>query len=232
MYRKNLTRILGLSLLAMVAVMAVNAAAAQANWLLLKNLVSVATLKLVGTILEFELLVGDLNLKVFCKKGTISATITDRTPAVGSLHVLKELCSVLLFANCTVHSTGRSNGHILFEGSGSAIWMSSNDSVLILLEEPDFTTIEFLGATCPFVDTVEPVSGGLLLELLEASSPHLLKRLAHLDDHELFFGQAEATLDGVELHGSPPALPLYVDTALLHLEEETGALWAIELTGL
>jgi hypothetical protein len=230
MHRRNLTKTLGLSLLALITVMAMNATAAQANWLLLKNLVSVSTLHLDGLVLEYELLVDDLNLKVFCKKGTASVTLIDGTPPSGSVHVLPALCTVLLFSTCTVHSTGAPNEHILFEGAGSAIWMS-NDSVLILVEDEEFTTIEFLGALCPFIDTVEPVSGGLLFELLEASNPHLLERLAHLDDHESFFGQSETIIHGVELHGNP-ALPLYVDRALIHLEEETGALWAIELTSL
>jgi hypothetical protein len=231
MHQKNLTRTLGLSLLVIVAVMAVNASAAQANWLLLKNLVSVATLNLTANILEKELLVPDLNLKIYCGKGTATATVVDGTPPTGSVHALLELCSVLLFSNCIIHSAGAPNGHVLLQGEGSTIWMASNDSILVLAEDAEFTTIEFLGATCPFIDTVEPIGGGVLFELLEASNPHLLKRLAHFDDHEIFFGQAEATIHGVELHGSP-ALPLYVDTDLIHVEEETGALWAIELTNL
>jgi hypothetical protein len=229
---RNLTKVLGLSLLAIVAVMAVNASAAQANWLLLKDLVSVNTLNLTGQILEGELLVKDLNLKIYCAKGTATATVTDGTPISGTAHTLFELCSVLLFSNCQVHSTGVASGNILAQGSGSGIWMSSNDSVLVLATSAAFTTIEFLGVTCPFIDTIEPVSGGVLLELLEASSPHLLKRLAHLDDHELFFGGEEALLDGpISSHGNP-TLPLPADTGLIHVEEEKGSLWAIELTGL
>ena len=69
-------KILGLSLLALVGVMAVSASGAQANWLLLNPAnTSVDELNVSGPILLSELLVPGLELAIHCKGGKASALL-------------------------------------------------------------------------------------------------------------------------------------------------------------
>jgi hypothetical protein len=232
MRERNLTKILGLSLLAIVAVMAVNASAASANWLLLRNLASVKTLNLDALVLNGELLVPDLNLEIYCPHGHANATLLDLdSPSELDVHAegIFLNCIVLDFTSfCTVHSPGEANGEIIALGEGKATMSGTN--VTANFESEEFTEIQFLNPLCPFFELDSPVSGSAHIILLNANTDSV-EKLAHLDDLELFFLGEKAEIDGVHLK-TPPTPHEYLDTVLAHVTEESGQKWAIELTNL
>jgi hypothetical protein len=229
MYRRTLTKVLGLSLLAIVAVMAVNASAASANWLLLRNLASVKTLNLDALVLNGELLVPGIGPEIYCPHGHATATLLDLdSPSELDVHAEGTFlnCIVLDFPLCTVHSPGEANGEIIALGEGKATMSGTN--VTANFESEEFTEIQFLNALCPFFELDSPFSGSIHILILNVNTDSV-EKLAHLDDLELFF-----LGEPMEIHGvhSAPDPDEYLEAMLFHFTEESGQKWAIELTNL
>lgn len=220
MHGKNLIKVLGLSALAIVAVTALSAATAQANWVLKRNGSSVKTLQLEASLLEKELLLPNLGLTIRCTGGAATVAILNETTALsGSIHATFTGCTVLVFPNCQVSSLEQAHGTILVSGSGSIGHFGGR--ALLLPESTSFSEIEVLGVLCP-VDELHAVLNGALRFLILESESELTTHLAHLDDHGLFFGEEEAFIDG----------PSGADTALSHVTHTGGGTWSIKLINL
>ena len=117
----NLTKVLGISLLAIVGILAVNASAAHATWQLLKNGANAANnlLNLKATLLEGELLIPNL-LTIKCTGGSATLHLEGGTILKGKAHVALTGCTVLSFSQCEVRSSTTAVGSksLLLSGSG------------------------------------------------------------------------------------------------------------------
>lgn len=222
-------RILGLSLLALVGVMAVSASAAQAKWLLLRNSTSVLNLELAGTLLLAELLVPDFGqLEIHCTGGTATATISlngTHTVASGTAHGVFTGCVVLGAEGiCFVSSPETEVGEILASGSG--LLSMNGTEVYSLVESEEFTQIDFSGEECPLDGLEAPVSGSATLNILNPLTD-AQTHLVQIDDEELEFAGSEAILDGELLQPG-----VHDDWVLAHMQEVSNATWAIHLVNL
>jgi hypothetical protein len=234
MRAKNLTKILGLSLLVAVGVMAVSASAAQAKWLLLRNGASVLLLELKGEVLLGELRVPGLNLNIHCKKGSATAHLelnAGPTPAAhtvltGTATGVFQECTVLEFSKCTVKSPGAANGEIKASGKGEG--KMTGEEVYALVSSKEFASINVEGALCPFEGLIEqPVNGNAKLTVTDPLKDETTK-LVKLDDDGLFFGNEPATLEGELLEVGKPRDPW----VLAHVKEASNASFAVHLVGL
>ena len=220
--RTNLTKVLGISLLAIVGILAVNVSAAHATllWQLLKNGANAPnnTLTLIAFLPESELLVPGLGLTINCTGGNVTTFVDGG----GTLEVvfIAEFngCTVLDFPKCKVRSLITSPGSIQTSGWGLGSLGSVANSVEALLASGGipFTEILIENELCPFNETEAEVAGGLTLLILEALTS-LEEHSVHIDDDELFFREQEAFIDG----------PGGSDTALAHFSDVTGGTWAI-----
>jgi hypothetical protein len=233
---RNLTKILGLSLLVAVGVMAVSASAAQAKWLLLKNGASTNTLDLVIQGLLGELLVPNLGLAIHCTGASGTASITSSgATATGSATVVFEGCTVLNNPKCTIlgeEGVPATEGKIIAGGKGE-LGMNGAEEVLVKAKGEPFTTFYFMGAFCTLPEETE-VKGLALLTLLEALKD-LKTHLVHVDEGhapgtgatELFYGNEPA-----EIHGALLAGGVHEPAGEAHVTEKNGATWAIHLVEL
>ena len=176
-------RILGLSLLAAVGVMAVSASAAQGKWLLLNNKTSVLLQTFNASINSIEFLVPSIGFNIYC----IGATGTDHTQLNGShvsqtggVEVTFFECEDLNFGEvCAVRGEGDPIGKISAGTSGTA--SMSGEKVLINAETSNFATIEYLGEECPLTEINGGVSGSLTAEIanpLEDAATHTVTIVA------------------------------------------------------
>lgn len=197
------------------------------KWTLLRNGASAPNnlLNLTATLLEAELLVPDLLMKIKCTAGTAAAHLVGGAALSGAVHILYTGCTVIGKSNCKIHSPGVSIGTILAKVESTA---SRNGEETLFLpkatEGKPFAEIVAEDETCSLLGgSEEParVYGSVLLTLLNSSTT-LTERLAHLDDEELSFLYLEeewgALIDGA---GG-------TDTALAHMKEAAGSTWAID----
>jgi hypothetical protein len=226
-------KILGLSALALVGIMAVSASAAQATWVLDGGVTlpdGKLLLSLEGGVLLGELLVPGLGIEIHCTGGTAHVhllTHTDMKTLNASGHAVFSGCKVLNFsAVCKVKSSTTAAGEILAEGSGT---VSMNGSeTYALLSSTTFTTIEFEGAECPFIETDGRVNGNVKLTFHNPQTSEAT-HLALLNDDGLFLGDEPATIHGELLPGGGG---LRDDAQLTHLQKVGGGSWALLLSGL
>jgi hypothetical protein len=205
-------KLLGLSLLAAVGVMAVSAASAQATYVLLRNNVTVSSLSLKGTGLLGELL---SNINIHCTKSKLTATATNLLPTSPDTdvkaHVLYEECTVVGNPFCTIsNSVGKADKLILAQAGGK-LTGDSGTSLFGLASSANFATIRFEAPLC-VLPASEVISGSLKLTLLNFLTETKV-HLVHVDEEAILLGETPAFLDGGETH----------------VEEATGASWSIHL---
>jgi hypothetical protein len=223
--RTNLTKALGISLLAIVGVLAVNASAAHATWTLLKNASPAPNnlLNLNAELLETEFLFFGSAFKVKCTNGRGNVHLQGGAALLWKTNTIEfKGCKALDFSKCEVHSAGSPVGTIttVLEGEGS---LSGTSVQALAKNEVGFTEIVVVeNELCPFNETEEKVTGSLTLLILSAATL-FLNHLAHLNEEELKFDESEEEvfIDGLE--GTKTT-----DTALLHLMEISDATWAID----
>ena len=129
--RTNLTKVLGISLLAIVGILAVNVSAAHATWTLLRN-GSIAVgnlLDLNAELLESELLVPGL-LSKNCTGGEATGHILGGTILQGDIHASITGCKILKFASCEVKSPSTAVGTILV-GTSVEVLMTVSEQIII-----------------------------------------------------------------------------------------------------
>jgi hypothetical protein len=111
---------LGMSLVALIGLLAVNASAAQAKWLPLVNKTSVNSIKLTGSS-EGAYLLSESGSKIHCTKSTGTATATlsgDKTLLGGSATATFTGCTEEAFKTCSIQSLGQAAGTIIVKGEG------------------------------------------------------------------------------------------------------------------
>lgn len=222
MRRRKLSKIMGLSVLAVVAVMAMNASAAQATYKLNGGTESAGVL-LLHLHLVFglgEILISPLNVHVHCTGGTgLLHLITDSTMVTlnGSGTADFTGCTVVGFPKCTVNSPGAAAGLISAKGEGSA--SMSGTETFSNLKSANFSEFGFHGALCPFNEIEGTVNGEVKLGLQGETTA--ASHTGTLDDipSKLFYGEEEAVLHGVNL-----TTPIAVTAT-----KEGGGNWGIAL---
>jgi hypothetical protein len=180
-------KVLGLTLLALVGMTAVSSSVAQAAYQLLEDGQAVDSVTVDVTVLPGEILVPKLELAIYCEGGTGSATLEKEGSGVVGLATAEfEECEMLDNPFCEVEfSPAHVEGHLLMEG---------DEYFVLAMDEEEFTTIFMSGAFCSLPEE-SPIHGSLILKFLEPLED-LVAHLAHLQDHGLFFGAHEMTIDG------------------------------------
>ncbi len=192
------TKLLGLSLL-VLAVMAVSASGAQAEWLLLRNKVSVKSLQLLGKTESGTLLVPSLGLAITCEKGTgeakvelsegnkkLSGTVAGKFTGC----VDKEFGEV-----CTVKGVGDPVGTISAQGSGEATMKGAAVQIVGgTTAFGSFANVVYGGAECPLVEIDGKVTGSGTLEVLDALEDLAVHSKIKLVSASLFFGKNPASI--------------------------------------
>ena len=225
MHSKRLFRLLGLSMLVAVGVMAMSASGAQAKWLLLVNKESVGKVTGEGSFSGGQLLEqGGLGIKVTCAGGTGTATATsveEGKKVTGSGSANFTGCDVVGNPEkCTVNSPGKTDGNVTASGTGE---LSHKEGlVYILLESEEFTTLIFGGALCPFNEVEAIIAGKAHIEIHNALEDLKLHQ-GLLDELALTFGGNTASLH--PNGASTGVVPV-------SLTEAGGGTWAIHLLAL
>lgn len=222
--RRGHLEILGLSLLALVGVMAVSASAAQAKWLLLKDGVSVLSQSFNFTLGTVELLVPNVGIEILCKGGTGTTNFSldaTHTKLSGSASWQFSGCEDVNYGEvCTVEGVGDSAGKISVALTGTGIM--EGEKVLIDAASSEFLNFQYLGEECPFTELDGRVSGEMTLEVLEPLKEAALHQV-HLVKQNLFYGGESA-----EWHAGPPS----AGTVLGSISTLNGEKSAIHLVGL
>ncbi len=211
---RNGIKVLGLMLIAALAVMAFTAAAAQAgeykiNGSTLTTL-GLASESVEGTVAEGELLVPGLSLNINCKKGTFTGTIKKGGGA--SAKILYSECEVLGNKFCKTYETKANMesevnaGNLVAEGSGEIILMGEKHYLLVSSGATPFTTVYFTkstkGCTLPLEETVSGSTVFLLPTALTSLVTQTVETIPQATLETLFatdilkYGNQTAWLDG------------------------------------
>jgi hypothetical protein len=225
MLGRQLLKMLGLSMLATVAVMAVGASAAQAKWLIKVGGVSVSSANFVAdVVLSSELLVAGLGFQIRCDGGKAAAKVTivgGGTGLTGSGQVEFTGCVIEESEEvCTINSPGRPAGAIVAAGSGSG--QMEGKKIFTELSSANFTEIQISGEECALAELDAVVSGsgtGTLVEPETEKTTHLIE----VDEKTLFYGK-----EPVSMHGAGEQ----ESGVEVIAEEVSGKPWAIQLVGL
>jgi hypothetical protein len=181
-------KIMVLAALALVAVFAVNASAAQA-FKLFKNGGEVSSLSLTGKSSESgALLVPDLALTILCAEahGTATATASGGTVTA---------TATVTFLNCTVENN--KNCKVTIEpakGKGKLEMSGSEDFIIAEPEVKIFTTIFLEGELCTLPEE-EPISGTARIGLPNPEA-ELASHEVTIDESALKYGTHTALIDG------------------------------------
>lgn len=222
MHRKRLCKMLGLSMLAVVGVMAVSASAAQAKWLIRVNGVSVQSVLFVSAYGLTLIFVPGLNLDIHCDDGIGSLLLGTSVNDTVLLHNGWELfldCDVVGVKTCTVHSSGEKSGNIKIEGTGTG--QMEGSKTFVKRESKKLALIEIEGALCPLNEVAEELSGSMTLTVDNAETEEKV-HTSKLDDQKLLFGAEAAQLYGAEKSTSISG----------SLKMESGATWSVKLVNL
>lgn len=235
MHKKHLFRLLGLSMLVAVGVMAMSASAAQAKWVLLLNKAEVSNITLNVTAPVGELLVPNLGLAIICNNGgtgEVNGVVSKEGKLTGSAIVTFSGCTDLTFGEvCDVRSVGDPLGTIEASGSGEAGMNTAdkdpNNDYFVNASSEEFTNIEYTHeggeeeGECPLVEIDGRVHGSIQLDLLNALEDTKLKKALVLPI-DLNFGGEDATLHDTNEKN--------LEVSLEHPGKE--GTWAVHLVGL
>lgn len=221
------SKMLGISFLALVLIMAISATAAEAKWLLLVNGKSVSSIQVVGSGKGGELLVAN-GIAINCAggiEGAAKVSLSESGGAVsGSGTVSLTGCFELNFGEaCDVHSPGQPAGTIV--ASGSAVGTMIGEEVSALTTGNPFTVVEFTGEECPLTEINGQISGsikGTVLNPLEDLKLHQIQFV----NEGLLFGGEETEVHTFDENGEP------VKLLLASVKEVTGGTFSIHLVGL
>jgi hypothetical protein len=225
MHRRKLTKLLGLATLAIAAVMAMNASAAQAIYTLDGGTThgnGTLLLKLELNLLLSEFLLAGLSTHFHCSGGAGSMlleTNSAMTTLSGSGTIAIKGCKVGWYPGCTVNTPGAAAGEILVSLSGEAAMAES--TTFMNIGSAELTAWIYEGATCPFHE-MEGMVNGEVVWSLPSGETLAESKLSTLDDIQLFYGEEE-----LSFHGTNLATPV-----ALHAAKAGGGTWAVQLTAL
>ena len=189
---------LGVSLLALLGTLAASAPAAQANWLLLVNGVSVGKIQLLVT-REGGYFLAESGTKIYCENatGVAEASLSaEKTLLGGKATVTFKGCQDEGFGKtCTIHSAGQSSGTIVATGVGDIEMEAGGPAETVWIKAAGsggaFTEIIYEGAKCPLNEAEESVSGTLKITVLEALADKKLHEI-HIQGEGLRLGTVKA----------------------------------------
>lgn len=196
---KNL-KTMGLSLLALVAFMAVSASAAQAEWVILRNGANVSEVTLKGTVEAGRLLVdpGGLGLTITCTGGAGSGKAKDGATLTGTATIVFSGCDVLGFEEtCDVRGAGDAKGSNKITATGKATGeMKTKTSYLIKAEATatPFADVRIENEECPFFEINGEVTGSIGIEILEAEV-NKQKHTVEVVEQNLKYGTSSAFIE-------------------------------------
>ena len=197
MRKRHLVKMLGLTVLAAISVMAVSASAANAEWQLLLNGNSVSSATGTLTALAGRL-EAENGLEITCTGGTGTASVElteGNLKAVGSASGTFEGCKwVGSEKACTINDGGK--GLINVGGEGELTMAGGETYVEATSEE--FATVYSEGAFCtiPEEEVVSGTGKCHVLNPLEAATVHL----CHLEAGSLKLGNSAVTALEGEVH--------------------------------
>ncbi len=224
-------KILGLSLLALGAFLAVSASVAQAKYLVLVNKTAKSSVKFKGSLEGGRFLVPGLNLKIKCTKGAVagSAALSEENKKLdGSVTATFTGCVVLEFEKtCFPMSkaggVAQANGTIVAAATIKA-FMGGPAGYFVRAESKagsPFTSIEILGASCPLEEVNGEALGSVAFKI-ESPLEDVLTHGIELFEQSLDYSGNSATLENdagsTALKGS--------------VQEETGATTGLHLENL
>jgi hypothetical protein len=219
-------KVLALSLLALVGVMAVSASAAQAKWLLLRNGVSVSSInRVVSSAEDFSLLAAN-GIQIDCTEfsGSSTASLSEENKKLsGSETVTLKGCEEATFGEiCGIHSTGQPNGTIVTSNTGRGGDVSAQEVYFLSLSSNEqITTVQFTGAECPLAEIDGTITCHWKETILTALNDVKL-HVVHIEETNTKIGGEEVEIDN-ETGGH---------VILGSTTEATGATFAYHLVGL
>lgn len=226
MYGRKPTRLLGLSILAIVAVMAMSASTAQASYNLVGGIQDKSGTLLLSLDLQFllsEFLLEYLSTHFHCQGGTGSLflqTNSAMTVLTGSGTARLTGCVVQGWEeSCTVKTPGSPAGELLAAFEGTAT-MGGGQTYMNMASE-ELVVWEYNGEECPFAEVIGVVSGSFKLAIT-SSETSVSTHLGGFDDIQLFYGEEPLAIHGTEL----------ASAVVTHATKVGGGNWAIQLQGL
>lgn len=202
-------KVLGLTLFALVSMLAVSASAAHADWVLLEGAgkSKVGSLSLTAsTPNPGQLLVVGLGLEIECQKGSGTASITDAATPTAKAKITFTECKDNNFGEvCTVRGVADAVGSITGQGEGTASMTSKSSTDLFITAaskaETPFADVLYEGEECPLTEIDGEVTGSVKIEVKNPTT-HTASHNVEVVGQALNFGEEEAELhDGKE----PPA---------------------------
>jgi hypothetical protein len=191
MPRRNLAKLLGLTVLAAISVMAVSASAAQAHYLLLLNGASVASETLSLTQIGTGSITAENGLKISCSGGTGTATANlsvSKEKVTGEAKAKFTGCVwVGSEKTCIINDGGA--GVINAKGTGEVIMEGTN--YLITATSAEFTTVLTEGAFCTIPE--EEVVSGTAHALINNALADTKLKTANLLNLSLKLGNSKVT---------------------------------------
>ena len=203
-------KILGPSLLALVAVMAVNASASQAAmWVLKEGGVEKTSITAAIKAPAGHLLVAGIDTE--CKNGSGGVTLSGgKTETLtGSGEIVYIGCKDVYFKTCTVRSEppGTPKGTIIAKGSGTG-FMESAKTLAKLASKvgSPFTTVVYEGAECPLTEVDGTVTGFVDVEMVNAATDTAI-HAGVVQKQGLEFGEEPASIEDAA-GGTKPTVEL------------------------
>jgi len=187
---------LGGSLLAVVALTAVGASTAQADWTITNGESETLHLKVSGF---FNLgVIRTTTQQIHCKsnfwgEALVQLSQDHKTSSTTASFIAS--CSVKGAEEfCTVSSPESESGDVLFEAEG--VMTAKEGTIYATLEDEDIATLIISGVFCPLPEE-ETLSGSMTLTMPNAEE-ETTTHSVEVDEAELFLGKNKAFLDGEE----------------------------------
>jgi hypothetical protein len=207
MYWKSRIKLLSGLLLALTALVAVSASAAQAEWTMKLNGTSTLHLTVAGTLSLGE--IKTKNHTIHCQSGVIGLALVELNAnhEVANETVVGVLasCTEKRAPACTVSSPGAKPGEILFNGSGSMTSEGGAAVATLKGKEEKIATLVYSGAECALEKAEQSLSGSMKLPIFN-SAVEASSHAVELNESKLFLGKEEAFLQGKESGGIPGEL--------------------------
>lgn len=211
---KHTVKILCITVLAALGLMATSASTAQALTLNVGG-VPVAEEEFAGTLEAGSFLVPDLGLKIKCTGGTVEAVLKSENGTVTrAASVQFTGCDVVgAEKTCTINSPGYEDGIVAAQSQGK--FQMASAEIFALLASENFSEIEIQGL-CSVAETEESIGGRTKLVLLMPEESAVLHKF-ELDEDGLLFGE-----DKIFLHNTAGTGP--IGGSMVSASEEA---WAI-----
>ncbi len=227
MHLKHL-KVLCLAICVLTGVMAINASASQAEWLVLRNKVSVSSIEVTTATEGGRLLVPNLGVTIHCSSGTGSAKaslwlgsalfLANGTLVFSGCQVgeFEEVCSVRGSKDAVGSNKITTNGEGSASMTGSEVFLTASST-----KAAPFATVVFEGAECPFIEIDGRTFGSVTFRVnnpLEDNAKHTFS----ITSQNLTFGASPAKIEGFFGNLAGSATDVGGQTLAVHLRHLSG----------